>query len=101
MRAPGDSFNVLRFVLMCSAEQLTEWPDRVRLMQKHWIGRSQGLTANFKLATSGSRTAPPASHLTVYTTRPDTIHGVTFVAIAPDHPLIDVRYCITYGEHHK
>ncbi len=58
---------------------LDTWPDKVRLMQENWIGKSTGLEFSFDL--SNGETLP------VYTTRPDTIFGATFVAIAPDHPL--------------
>jgi leucyl-tRNA synthetase len=58
---------------------LEHWPDKVRLMQENWIGKSQGLQFRFDL-TNGQG-------LEVYTTRPDTIFGASFVAVAPDHPL--------------
>ena len=64
-------------------DTLTEWPDKVRLMQRNWIGRSQGLQFRFGLVGA------PAGFdaLDVFTTRPDTMFGPTFAAIAPDHPL--------------
>ena len=58
---------------------LENWPDKVRLMQENWIGKSKGLEFSFDL--SNGETLP------VYTTRPDTIFGASFVAVAPDHPL--------------
>jgi leucyl-tRNA synthetase len=58
---------------------LDQWPDKVRLMQENWIGKSQGL--EFSFALSNGDTLP------VYTTRPDTIFGASFVAVAPDHPV--------------
>ena len=58
---------------------LDDWPDKVRLMQENWIGKSTGLQFAFDLSNGDS--------LPVYTTRPDTIFGATFVAVAPDHPL--------------
>ncbi|HEU4819727.1 MAG TPA: leucine--tRNA ligase, partial [Qipengyuania sp.] len=58
---------------------LEKWPDKVRLMQENWIGKSTGLEFSFDLS-NGER-------LPVYTTRPDTIFGASFVAIAPDHPV--------------
>ncbi len=62
---------------------LDRWPDKVRLMQENWIGRSEGLHFSF-----GVRGGPPGFEtLPVYTTRPDTMRGPTFAAIAPDHPL--------------
>jgi leucyl-tRNA synthetase len=55
-----------------------EWPDAVRLMQQNWIGRSQGVEIQFKVGDE---------ELTVFTTRPDTLMGATYVAIAAEHPL--------------
>ncbi len=59
---------------------LAEWPDKVRLMQENWIGKSKGL--QFRFAINGS-----SDTLEVYTTRPDTLFGASFAAIAADHPL--------------
>ena len=71
------------------ADQLTDdlaaldrWPDKVRVMQENWIGRSKGLKFRFHFAGEG-----PADGLEVYTTRPDTLFGASFVGVAPDHPL--------------
>jgi leucyl-tRNA synthetase len=58
---------------------LDHWPDKVRLMQENWIGRSQGLQFRFALSNGGT--------VEVFTTRPDTIFGASFVAVAADHPL--------------
>ncbi|MAQ28592.1 MAG: leucine--tRNA ligase [Erythrobacter sp.] len=58
---------------------LENWPDKVRLMQENWIGKSKGLEFSFDLSNGDT--------LPVYTTRPDTIFGASFVAVAPDHPL--------------
>ena len=58
---------------------LENWPDKVRLMQENWIGKSQGLEFRFDLSNGET--------LAVYTTRPDTIFGASFVAVAPDHPV--------------
>ncbi|MBT2135428.1 leucine--tRNA ligase [Croceibacterium sp. LX-88] len=60
---------------------LEDWPEKVRLMQENWIGKSEGLQFRFDL-TNGDT-------LDVYTTRPDTIFGASFVAVAPDHPLAE------------
>jgi len=57
-----------------------DWPDNVRLMQHNWIGRSEGAHVTFKT---------PVGDLTVYTTRPDTLWGATFMVLAPEHPLVD------------
>jgi leucyl-tRNA synthetase len=58
---------------------LDKWPEKVRTMQENWIGKSQGLQFRFSLSNGDD--------LEVYTTRPDTIFGATFVAVAPDHPV--------------
>jgi leucyl-tRNA synthetase len=65
---------------------LDRWPEKVRLMQKNWIGRSEGLLVRFAL---DQKTTPNGgeSELEVFTTRPDTLFGAKFMAIAPDHPL--------------
>jgi len=64
---------------------LDGWPEKVRLMQANWIGRSEGLKVRFALERG---TAPAGfKELEIYTTRPDTLFGASFLAIAPDHPL--------------
>jgi leucyl-tRNA synthetase len=64
---------------------LDRWPEKVRLMQKNWIGRSEGLLVRFAL---DAKTTPRGeSELEVFTTRPDTLFGAKFIAVAPDHPL--------------
>ena len=65
--------------LLADIQNLKGWPDAVRMMQTNWIGKSVGLDINFKIGT--------ASSLTVYTTRPDTLFGVTYLAIAAEHPI--------------
>ncbi len=69
--------------LLSALDTLEDWPEKVRLMQANWIGRSEGLLIRWAL--SGA----PVGHrdLDVYTTRPDTLYGASFMAIAPDHPL--------------
>jgi leucyl-tRNA synthetase len=65
--------------------RLERWPEKVRIMQQNWIGRSEGLLIRWPLAEG---TAPGGeTELEVYTTRPDTIFGASFMAIAADHPL--------------
>lgn len=66
---------------------LDRWPDKVRLMQENWIGRSKGL--RFKFAWGEEAPAGFEGGLEVYTTRPDTLYGASFVGIAPDHPLAE------------
>ncbi|MEX2696768.1 leucine--tRNA ligase [Rhizobium mongolense] len=71
--------------LLDALDTLEQWPEKVRLMQKNWIGRSEGLTIRFEIAP---QTAPAGeTEVTVYTTRPDTLFGASFLAIAADHPL--------------
>ncbi|HEX8193247.1 MAG TPA: leucine--tRNA ligase [Allosphingosinicella sp.] len=62
---------------------LDKWPDKVRLMQENWIGRSQGLSFRFRVDSA----IAGYDALEVYTTRPDTIFGASFTAISPDHPI--------------
>ncbi|GGL44219.1 leucine--tRNA ligase [Caulobacter rhizosphaerae] len=73
--------------LIDGLKTLDRWPEKVRIMQENWIGRSKGLRFTFKFAEK-----PPAGHedgLEVYTTRPDTLFGASFVGIAPEHPLAE------------
>ena len=65
--------------LLDALETLDRWPEKVRLMQKNWIGRSEGLKFQFTLSD--------ARKLDVFTTRPDTLFGASFVALSPEHPL--------------
>ncbi len=69
--------------LLDGLKTLPRWPERVKLMQENWIGRSEGAEVNFPLA------APIADidNVAVYTTRPDTLFGMSFLAIAPEHPI--------------
>ena len=67
--------------LLDDLDLLEKWPEKVRNMQANWIGRSEGARVDFTIAESG---AP----CPVFTTRPDTIYGVTFMALAPEHPLV-------------
>jgi leucyl-tRNA synthetase len=71
--------------LLDALDTLDRWPDKVRLMQRNWIGRSEGMLVRFALDPA---TAPNGeSELEIFTTRPDTLFGAKFMAIAPDHPL--------------
>ncbi len=69
--------------LESALDGLDRWPEKVRTMQKNWIGRSEGLQFKFEFASDA-----PADGIEVYTTRPDTIYGASFIALAADHPLI-------------
>jgi leucyl-tRNA synthetase len=71
--------------LLEALDTLERWPDKVRLMQKNWIGRSEGLLIRFAL---DAKTTPGGeSELEIFTTRPDTLFGAKFMALSPDHPL--------------
>jgi len=59
-----------------------DWPDSTKAMQRNWIGRSTGANVTFSLADAGER-------ITVYTTRPDTLFGATYMVLAPEHPLVE------------
>ncbi|UYM04361.1 leucine--tRNA ligase [Solicola gregarius] len=63
-----------------------DWPDRVKLMQRNWIGRSHGARIRFPVEES----ADSARSIEVFTTRPDTIFGTTFMVLSPEHPMVDV-----------
>ena len=76
-------FRITEFAdrLLDSLDNLTEWPDRVRTMQRNWIGRSEGVTFTIEVERGGS--------FDVFTTRPDTTFGMTFCVLAPEHPLVE------------
>jgi leucyl-tRNA synthetase len=71
--------------LLAAIDRLDRWPEKVRVMQRNWIGRSEGLMVRFALdpATTPNR----EQELEIFTTRHDTLFGASFMAIAPDHPL--------------
>ena len=75
-------FNISKFSneLLKDLELLKEWPEKVKLMQKNWIGKSLGCEINFKISNEDKS-------IKVFTTRPDTIFGATFLAISVDHPM--------------
>jgi len=66
--------------LLAEIDNLEDWPEQVRTMQRNWIGRSEGVEIKFALEGSDEI-------VTVYTTRPDTLMGVSYLAVAPEHPL--------------
>ena len=64
-----------------------DWPEKVKLMQRNWIGRSEGAEVTFTVLGAGQGAQQDAS-LSVYTTRPDTLFGATFMVVAPEHPML-------------
>ncbi|MGA7850842.1 MAG: leucine--tRNA ligase [Terriglobales bacterium] len=71
--------------LLRDLEKLQGWPEKVRIMQQNWIGRSEGTLVDFDL---GGTIGPAGSTITVFTTRVDTIYGATSVQLAPEHPIV-------------
>jgi len=67
--------------LLDDLDQLDHWPERVKTMQRNWIGRSEGCQIDFRLASTGET-------VTCFTTRLDTIYGATYMVLAPEHPLV-------------
>ncbi len=68
--------------LLNDLDKLDKWPAKVKTMQKNWIGKSSGAEINFKISNSDE-------NLNIYTTRPDTIYGATFIALSINHPLVE------------
>ena len=78
--------------LLASLDEV-EWPEKIKTMQKNWIGRSEGAEIDFRVQAAADEPAanpsdPSAPLITVFTTRPDTIFGATFLVLAPEHPLV-------------
>jgi leucyl-tRNA synthetase len=73
--------------LLSALDHLPGWPEKIKTMQRNWIGRSEGVELTFPLPAETSSLADVGEELTVYTTRPDTLMGATYVAVAPQHPL--------------
>ncbi|ADE39896.1 leucine--tRNA ligase [Candidatus Puniceispirillum marinum] len=72
--------------LLAAIDRLDRWPDRVRLMQHNWIGKSEGARVNFRITEAASGDYA-GRDIDVFTTRPDTLYGASFIAIAANHPL--------------
>jgi len=66
--------------LLSGLDGLSGWPEKVKVMQRNWIGRSEGAEIDFPVEGASEK-------ITVFTTRPDTVHGATFLVLAPEHPL--------------
>ncbi len=69
---------------------LLDWTDAIKAMQRNWIGRSEGATVHFPIAGAGAYINDANQRITVFTTRPDTLFGATFMVLAPEHPLVDL-----------
>ena len=69
--------------------ELLDWSDALKAMQRNWIGRSEGAMVHFDVPLVGDPSPAPAGRITVFTTRPDTLFGATFMVLAPEHPLVD------------
>jgi len=67
--------------LLADIDKLVDWPEPIKIMQRHWIGKSEGTEIDFTIEGTGEK-------ILVFTTRPDTIYGVTFMAISPENPLL-------------
>ncbi|MBC7324613.1 MAG: leucine--tRNA ligase, partial [Moorella sp. (in: Bacteria)] len=67
--------------LLADLQQLPGWPEKVKIMQENWIGKSTGAEVVFRVEGSGEE-------IPVFTTRPDTLYGVTYMVLAPEHPLV-------------
>ncbi len=80
--------------LLEDLQHLQHWPERVRTMQANWIGRSSGAELDFPVV--GLDGAATGTTITVFTTRPDTLYGVTYLVLAPEHPLVP---SLTTSEH--
>ncbi len=78
--------------LLKGLDTLTEWPEKVVVMQRNWIGRSEGARLKFPIARSGrggESVGSAGEAVEIFTTRIDTIYGATFVLLAPEHPMVD------------
>jgi len=77
-------FRITKYAEELMDHSKIDWPERIQIMQKNWIGKSQGAEISFGLEHPGV----DAREIRVFTTRPDTIYGVTFFVMAPEHPLV-------------
>lgn len=88
-------FSITKYAdrLVDDLDMLEKWPERIRLMQENWIGRSEGAEIHFPVEPTGES-------LTCFTTRPDTVYGVTFLAVAAEHPAIE-KLCARGAQREK
>jgi leucyl-tRNA synthetase len=77
-------FRITKYADELKEHNAVDWPERIKLMQRNWVGRSQGTEISFGLDHPGVK----EKEIRVFTTRPDTIFGVSFMVLAPEHPLV-------------
>jgi leucyl-tRNA synthetase len=77
-------FRITKYADELMQHEGIDWPERIKIMQKNWVGRSAGTEITFSL----DHPAVPEKEIRVFTTRPDTVYGVTFMVLAPEHPLV-------------
>jgi len=77
-------FRITKYADELMQHEGIDWPERIKLMQKNWVGRSEGTEISFALDLPGVK----EKEIKIFTTRPDTIYGVTFMVLAPEHPLV-------------
>lgn len=75
-----DEFKILEDVFEKESKNILDWPEKIKAMQRNWIGKSTGADVDFEIA---------GETVTVYTTRPDTLFGATYMVLSPEHPLVD------------
>ncbi len=78
--------------LLSDLEKLSGWPEPVKIMQRNWIGKSKGVEINFQIRMTNDERKTNSQipkQLTIYTTRPDTLNGVTYMVLAPEHPMVE------------
>jgi leucyl-tRNA synthetase len=78
-------FRITRYADELMQHEGLDWPERIKIMQRNWVGRSEGTEISFALDQPGVE----EKEIRVFTTRPDTLYGVTFMVLAPEHPLVD------------
>ena len=80
-------FRITRYADELMQHEGIDWPERIKIMQRNWVGRSTGADISFELDHPGVE----EKEIRVFTTRPDTLFGVTFMVLAPEHPLVENR----------
>jgi leucyl-tRNA synthetase len=78
-------FRITKYADELMQHEGLDWPERIKIMQRNWVGRSEGTEISFAINQPGIE----EKEIKVFTTRPDTVYGVTFMVLAPEHPLVD------------